>query len=138
LEARFRSNRKDFEEIIIISEQDKHLIRVAPDFTWLDDDLSWPRTDIGLSGDRWDSYRRLFRQTGTALGWARPEGSSETFLIAYAWGLVTAGVDKGYVFSRERVAPILTSLDRPPTVLKRGEPAFKVIEGNWYIYYKVD
>jgi hypothetical protein len=138
LEARFRSNRKDFEEIIIMSEQDKHLIRIAPDFTWLDDDLSWPRTNIGLSMDRWDTYRRLFRQTGTPVGLLRPEGGNETFLIAYAWGLVTGGVDKGYVFSSERVAPILTSLDGPPTGLKRREPAFKVLEGYWYIYYQVD
>ena len=49
-----------------MSNQDFRIVRIAPSFTWLDDDWSWPRpaSKWGLSETRWDEYRRLFREAG--------------------------------------------------------------------------
>ena len=61
LRARFLANRVDFERLVAMSDEDSHLTRIAPDFTWLDDDVSWPRRNVGISEQRWNDYRELFR-----------------------------------------------------------------------------
>lgn len=138
LEARFRSNRQAFEQMARMVEEDRHLTRIAPNYTWLDDDISWPRPNIGLSLERWNLYRRLFKETGATAGILRPIGSRTTFLIAYSFGLVTGSTDKGYAFCWDPLAPLFPSLDRRPGDLKKGQPAFKRLEDNWYIYYESD
>src|SRR3954462_11855750 len=52
LERKFRSNRRVFDQLIMMSAEDSHLVRIARDFTFLDTDFSWPRSNIGISNER--------------------------------------------------------------------------------------
>src|SRR5271166_2703890 len=68
LRARFLAHRVDFERLVVMTNEDSHLTRIAPDFTWLDDDVAWPRKNIGISEQRWNDYRQIFRRVGASEG----------------------------------------------------------------------
>src|SRR6266478_690979 len=117
-----------------MAEEDSQLTRIAPDFTWLVDDVSWPRPNVGLSPERWDSYRALFKETGASHGVFRRQGAPGVFLIASAEGIAGRGSSKGYVFARVPLEPILASLDGSVAGVKREALAYKRIEPDWYLY----
>jgi hypothetical protein len=71
LQSVFLHHQKEFAELVAMCEQDRALVRIAPGFTWLATDFSWPRNDIGLSPARWDEYRSLFQQLGIKGGVSR-------------------------------------------------------------------
>lgn len=62
LRARFFAHRADFERLLAMVNEDSRLTRIAPDFTWLDDNVAWARKDVGISESRWNEYRRLLRK----------------------------------------------------------------------------
>src|SRR6266404_8013198 len=97
LESRFRAHRHAFVALASMAEEDSQLTRIAPDFTWLVEDVSWPRPNVGLSPERWDSYRALFKETGASHGVFRRQGAPGVFLIASAEGIAGRGSSKGYV-----------------------------------------
>jgi hypothetical protein len=134
LERKFHSNRRVFDQLIMMTDEDSHLVRIAPDFTFLDSDFSWPRANVGIPDERWDLYRRLFRAVGATHGMLRPIDSHVTFFIAYASGMLH-GIDKGYAFSLDPVEPLLDSLDEPPKGHEKKGQVFKRLQGNWYMYY---
>ena len=142
LQARFLAHRADFEKLAAMANEDKHLSRIAPDFTWLDDDVSWPRKDVGISEQRWNDYRQLFQKVGTTDGIIRNEDSPGIFIPIFSQGLVPSGCEKGLVYSQTPLTPILNSLDkRIPHKLGDGPDrshvlAYKHIEGPWYIFYQ--
>jgi hypothetical protein len=137
LTDRFKDKKADFETLARMFEVDTHLSRVAPKFTWLVTDVSWPRANIGLPAERWTEYRRLFDETGTKEGLLRPENSKIVYFIASAGGMVTGGSEKGYAFSNQPLQPILWSLDGKPP-LESGIPGYKVLDPQWYLYYRWD
>ena len=138
LEANFKDHRAELGTLLRMAQDDQHMARIAPDFTWLTDDLSWPRENIGISAERWAEYRRLFKTTGVTAGISRPEDSKILFFIVNASGLVTGGDDKGYAFSSIPVAPVLISLDDASSELKSGQPGYKPLGDGWYVYYRWD
>jgi hypothetical protein len=77
--------------------QDINMARIATNFTWKDDNFAWPRPQSGwgISAERWDEYRSVFRSAGIAYGTNRKERSSDVMLLVWTWGLVTDG---SYVF----------------------------------------
>jgi hypothetical protein len=119
-----------------MARQDKHLDRIAPDFTWLVTDASWPRADVGLSTERWNRYRDLFRDAGLPVGIVEDTGA--IFFPVYNAGIVPAGSSKGYVYSETPPSPIVVSLDRMPNIKPKYSGsyivAFRPIKKNWYIY----
>ena len=42
----FEANRADFELLVGMAEADANVMRIAPDFTWLNNDANWPPCDI--------------------------------------------------------------------------------------------
>jgi hypothetical protein len=130
LERQFSSRESDLEQLVVMAQQDKHLDRIAPDFTWLDTDASWPRVNAGLSPERWNRYRDLFRHAGLPVGIIKDTDDATLFPIYHA-GIVPAGFSKGYVYSEKPLSPIVGSLDRMPT---NTYIAFKHFRKNWYIY----
>jgi len=138
LDENFKEHRPAINALLLMAQQDSHMARIAPDFTWLTTDVSWPRENIGISAERWSEYRRLFKETGIELGISRPEGSETIFFIVSATGLVTGGSDKGYAFSSEPLLPVLRSLDNGPQELKSGQPGYRPMDDGWYIYYRWD
>src|SRR5579872_1012027 len=112
LERQFPGREADLRQLVLMAQQDKHLDRIAPDFTWLDTDASWPRANVGLSHERWNRYRELFRHVGLPVGIEEDTGA--IFFPIYNAGIVPAGFSKGYVYSEKPPSPIVESLDRMP------------------------
>ncbi len=100
-----------------MAEQNNLLSRVAQDFTWLHDSVAWPREDIGISKERWQTHRNLFRAVGADDGFVRRKGPPEIVLfLSSSKGLVTGGSMKGIAFSRDDLQPQFPSLDKMPPV----------------------
>ncbi len=142
LRDRFFAHRADFERLVAMANEDNHLIRIAPDFTWLDDDSSWPRKDVGISEERWNDYRQMFRRVGASEGIIKGANPPRIMFSITSGGLVPTGFDKGLVYSQMPLSPVLKSLDkRFPNKLRDGPDrshilVYKPIGDHWYIYYE--
>jgi hypothetical protein len=140
--ARFFAHRADFERLVAMANEDSHLDRIAPDFTWLEDDASWPRKDVGISEQRWNDYRQEFRRVGAPDGIIKGVDPTRIIFPIVSRGLVPAGSEKGLVYSQAPLTPVLKSLDkRPPDELWDGPDrthvlVYKPIYEHWYIYYE--
>lgn len=140
--ARFFSHRADFERLVAMSNEDSHLTRIAPDYTWLDNDVAWPRKNVGISEQRWDEYKQLFQEVGASKGIIRATNPARIIFPIVSIGLVPTSVEKGLVFSDAPLSPVLKFLDkRPPDKLFDGPDhnhvlVYKPIEDHWYIYYE--
>jgi hypothetical protein len=78
------------------------VVRIALDFTRLEDNWSWPRPepDWGISIDRWSEYRRLFRTLGLSSGLERGGEKNEAVQLAvYGVGMAGEGREYGYLWS---------------------------------------
>jgi hypothetical protein len=142
LRTRFFAHRADFEKLVAMANEDSHLSRIAPDFTWLDDDVSWPRKDVGISEQRWNDYRQLFQKIGVSEGIIKGTDPDRINFSITSGGLVPTGFDKGLVYSQKPLSPVLKSLDKsPPDKFYDGPDhshvlVYKPIENHWYIYYE--
>lgn len=140
--ARLFAHRADFERLVAMAKEDKHLVRIAPNFTWLDEDSSWPRKNVGISKERWNDYRRLFNSVGATQGIVEGDNPSGIAFPISSVGLVPSGYEKGLIYSQASLTPVLQSLDkRPPDELWDGPDrshvlAYKPIGDHWYIYYQ--
>ncbi len=65
----FFAHEADFGKLVNMSNEDSHVVRIASDFTWLDNNAGWPRPDseLGFSKQRWDEYRSLFSKQVSVL-----------------------------------------------------------------------
>jgi hypothetical protein len=142
LRTRFLTHRVDFERLVAMANEDNRLTRIAPDFTWLDDNVAWPRKDVGISKERWKDYRKIFRRLGASEGILKGTDPTRIIFPITSRGLVPAGSEKGLVYSQASLNPVLQSLDeRPPDKLWDGLDrshvlVYKPIENHWYIYYQ--
>lgn len=128
-----------------MATEDSQLIRIAADFTYLGNDSSWPRKDIGITETRWDAYRSLFQKVPLQEGIVRTKDfPGAIFFLAVSRGLCTGGSSAGYVYSTGELSPISNSpvetldreaKDRPD---RKYAYAFKQLRGNWYVFYEVD
>jgi hypothetical protein len=100
LKQQFAGREADLQQLVVMAQQDKHVVRIAPDFTWLDTDASWPRANVGFSWERWNRYRDLFLHAGLPIGIDK-NTNGEIFFPIYAFGIAPAGSDKGYVYSEK-------------------------------------
>jgi hypothetical protein len=135
----FVHHEEEFNKLVAMCEEDRRLIRIAPSFTWLKADASWPRSDVGLSSKRWSEYRSLFRQLGIRDGVTRNVDYPEAiFFLVYASGLVTDGSYKGFVYSTKVLSPEIASLDNGAWSRldpKKGHVIqFRGIGANWYLF----
>jgi hypothetical protein len=142
LHARFLAHRVDFETLVAMAKEDNRLSRIAPGFTWLNDDVAWPRKDVGISEERWNGYRQEFRSVGALEGILKGNNPTRIIFPITSRGLVPAGSEKGLVYSEAPLTPVLKSLNkRPPGELWDGPDrshvvAYKPIDDHWYIYYE--
>lgn len=135
----FYEHQEQFEQLVTMSQQDAKVVRIADDFTWLDDDYGWPRppSRLGFSEQRWDDYRRLFRETGVKDRLARGE-DGEVFFYYWTFGIVPSGAGKGYVYSTVPLAPLLVSLDEIPPSTDVRHTVYRRVSGNWYLFYEAN
>lgn len=133
LRRRFSAHRGEFEKLVKMAGEDQHVVRIASNFTWLDTDASWPRSNVGLSIEKWDAYRALFRTLKISGGIARQlDYPSSIFFLISGLGIVTSSSDKGIVYSPQSLSPTRNTLDDlEPT---RRAIYFERISPNWYIF----
>src|SRR5260370_21678120 len=138
LVRRFNQHQTEFSELIEMSKIDSRVVRIEHAFTWLDNDVSWPRPDsqIGFSSDRWNQYRRIFDALGLKQGLLRTLDTDTVYLIVSTEGNVTSGSSKGYAYSEKPLSPLSESLDRIPPALRNSTQVFRKLKENWYLYYQ--
>lgn len=138
---RLDAHEPDFVRLVAMSDGDARVVRIAPDFTRLDDDWNWPRPDslLGISHRRWDEYRSLFRTLGLDAGLEREQldsaGAVVIILTASTSGIVGSGSSKGYAYSTRTLSPLYSTLDTLPRPRFAHGVAFRHIRGNWYLEY---
>jgi hypothetical protein len=145
LETNFARNVGLFDKLRKMGEQDARVIRIAPNYTWLDGNEDWPRDDIGFSEARWDEYRSLFKELSLPEGVVRTEDfPGAIFFVAYVEGLCTGGSSAGYVYSAKALVPT-TESPKEALEAEMRESAdrhyayvFKSLKENWYSFYEVD
>ncbi len=142
LRARFFAHRADFEKLVAMANEDSRLTRIAPDFTWLGDDVAWPRKNVGISEQRWTDYRQIFRIIGASDGIIKGTEPARIIFPIVSRGLVPTGFEKGIAYSETTLSPVLKSIDeRPPDEDWNGPDrshvlVYKQITTHWYIYYE--
>jgi len=99
LERQFVKHRSDLDHLTQMMDEDWQMSRIAPDFTWRQDTVVWPRieSEWGISRERWDDYRNIFRKVGAKDGTTRRQKSSDVVIDIWSWGIVPAGVGVGYL-----------------------------------------
>jgi hypothetical protein len=142
----FPSKEPDLNKILQMSNQDAKVIRIAYDFTRLENNWGWPRpeSELGFSRQRWDEYRALFRKLDLPVGIERADQKDGVFVYfpVSTRGLGNGnGSGKGYAYLERELSPLLDSLDdesvrqfyereRP----KNSVTLYRKLKGNWYLY----
>jgi hypothetical protein len=103
LEKQFKTHRHELDRLVQMMNEDWQMCRIAPDFTWRQDNIAWPRpeSEWGISKQRWDEYRNIFIQAGFKGGLTRREKSSDIIVDVWSWGIVPSGVGVGYLHCGE-------------------------------------
>jgi hypothetical protein len=131
LEADFPARRNDLEKLAEMAREDAHLTRVAEDFTWLEDNMAWPRPENswGLTRQRWDRYRDLFRSAEVPDGFfKRGDG---IYFVDTTCGLSISGSASGYVYSENPPGPIVETFDG----IQTDSTLFIRLTEDWYLFY---
>jgi len=66
MQSNLTEHKADFQRLVEMANEDyarSKVIRIAHDFTRLENNWGWPRpeADWGITKVRWDEYRKLFR-----------------------------------------------------------------------------
>jgi hypothetical protein len=140
--ANFQKNEADFNKLVAMSNEDAKVIRIANDFTRLENNWAWPRPDseLGFSKQRWDEYRALFGKLGLESGLTRESDSKGPiiFMIAFSKGMVNRGSSKGYAYSEHELTPVFASLDQNPVEpgkRQKHDVVYRQIKSHWYLSY---
>ena len=136
MKREFVQQRQDYEKLIQMSNEDKHVVRIAMTFTWLDTDASWPRDNVGFSTERWNAYRSLFRKLGISDGLSKREDfPSCIFFLVSGIGIVPSSSSKGFVYSPRPLSPTRDSLDDFRSKVSAQDIfTFEPIAPNWYLF----
>lgn len=137
LDKEFRQREADLELLVKMARVDYRVVRIASDFTWLDNNAGWPRpeSELGFSQERWQEYRSLFKKLNLDGGILQETQGEIIYLISAKKGMVTNGTLKGYAYSVKELEPILQSLDDPTAMPKGKRVAFKRLKEHWYLFY---
>jgi hypothetical protein len=138
----FQKYEADFNKLVSMSNEDSTVVRIAPDFTRLENNWRWPRpeSELGFSKQRWDEYRALFDKLGLDSGISRESDSHGTviFLTASSKGMTFRGSSKGYAYSEQELSPVFDSLNQNPVEPQKRSKhgvAYKKIKEHWYLSY---
>jgi hypothetical protein len=143
LESRFKKQRADLERVVMMSNEDPQMSRIATDFLWRRDNAGWPRpqSEWGISEQRWDEYRKFFRQADFDSGVVR--WGDDVKVIVWTWGIVPSGVSISYLHcgpsSKKAVSQDPACTQRNDTGTgKYGDSSsfgyrYKKLTEDWYI-----
>jgi hypothetical protein len=132
MQSNLNEHKADFQRLIEMANEDyarSKVIRIAYDFTRLDDNWGWPRpeADWGVTKGRWDEYRNLFRSLNLPSGLERTgENNERVQLMIYGVGMAGEGTEYGYLWSPSPPAQV----DKPEQEKYTTRP----FGGDWYRY----
>lgn len=119
MESIYFENQDDFEKLRQMSNRDSNVTRI--------DYLPQQYVPRELSYERWTEYRNIFKKLhldkGLSIG-----NSNHLYLNVY----LDRG-QKGYVYSEDKLEPIVESLDDNSILLKQPV-IYKKLGDKWYIY----
>jgi len=134
MERRFTLHRAAFDQLIGMSDEDPTVGYISYSSTWQNKEREATfEGKYALSQERWNEYKKLFGSLGLQGGLSRSESGNLILLMAYMYGIVPAGIEKGYMFSREPRDCASASLDDPKS-LGNQKFACKHLDGQWYLY----
>ena len=121
-------HRADFERLVRMANEDydrTQVIRIAYDFTRTESTWAWPRpqSEWGLTNDRWEEYRTLFKRLSLPSGLERVGGGVQ--FTVYGFGMAGEGREYGFLWRETPPAQIKT---------RREEYTTKPFDKNWYRY----
>ena len=125
-------HRADFEQLVRMANDDyarTKVIRIANDFTRLEQNWGWPRpeSEWGITAERWNHYRALFRKLQLPAGLDRAgERYNGLHFMVYGVGMAGEGREYGYLWS-----------PTPPTAINspgQQEYTTRPFGGEWYRY----
>ena len=132
----FETHKADFERIVALLAEDSDVIRIGPDFTWLDPntDTNHEHLTSGISDERLAAYRQIFAKLGLQNGLVRYLETDRVYFFAETKGLLTGGAGKGYVYSKTELSPIFPSLEGLDLTAIEGNRAYRRISDKWYLF----
>jgi hypothetical protein len=131
--ANFESHKADFNRMLQMINEDKGLDRV--DYNWTAPEN--PQS-VGISQNRIDEYRSLFRRAGVPRGFSAFKTKDYVEFIASSQGLAVGGSSKGYLYAKDPPPRLTENIEKYRAQENKYSPAFPVyrhIEGNWYLFY---
>ena len=134
---RFAAHRQEFDRLVAMSQADARVIRVAPDFTRLEDDWVGPGPTLS-----WDSRLNAGGNTGGSLPGSTlgpalnggGKGLTRRHIARLYPGDGTGGSTKGYVYSPTARVPTYPSLDSVPPDLPSNVTGYRHLSGPWYLF----
>ncbi len=98
LARRFPRERHDLEAIVAMSDTDRQLIRIDPEWlATLQHQYLTYSPETGITQARWNEYRWLFARNGITQGILRDAVSRDAFIIVASVGIVNRGHSNGFV-----------------------------------------
>lgn len=133
LRTQFDTHEEIFNQIVLMKLQDKNVVRIAPGFTRLENDYSWPRKEIGISNARWNLYRSLFLKADIQCG--IQTYSKSISVKAYEINQVDFCVDSDPSgISYMEAPPLKISSSFKECLSHPKESCHVLLNNNWYMY----
>jgi hypothetical protein len=132
-ESALRQQFADYRGVVVtirdMQLHDPKVVRIAPTFTRLQSNWSWPRKDIGFSGDRWNKYRALFEQAGITGGIRKDD--DDIFYFVSSEGLSVGSATRGFGYTQHTPRPTAAQFDACP----RGAAICYIpLEKSWHLF----
>ncbi len=146
LTRQFNHHRSELETLVSMAQKDSLVSRVANDFIWRQDSVAWPRpeSEWGITEERWNDYRRLFRNVGLTAGWNK-DNYGNIYFMSHTEGSVVHGASKGFVYCEKTgvlesgFLPCAEQHEDGKRDNPRGESSeYRRLAEHWYIYSDSD
>lgn len=143
LAGRFPSQQHDLETLIAMSDQDSQLAVIDPEWLETSDNRQYLSYDpaSGITAERWEAYRRIFRKNGITQGIRRYSKGGDAFIIVKSEGLLDRGYSNGYLYCG--LGPIHFYPPCSSSALRGEHPysspgdeaySFLKVADHWYVF----
>ncbi|MFI5305573.1 MAG: hypothetical protein ACHQYP_12365 [Nitrospiria bacterium] len=146
LENRFTKHRAEIEQLRIMMEEDREMVRIASHFTLGNNSTTWPDSESQrrITEKRWNEYKNLFIKAEVPLGIER-SNKTDMLFFAWTWGLSVGGESMSYVYcgssrngNSHVLLPCIEQKEAGNEVEGRHKSRYKRIEKDWYLFEEHD
>ena len=125
-----------------MSDQDPNLSVIDPSWLQLRNGTQFLNYDAraGITENRWNEYRRIFRRNDITQGIRRYQPSGDAFILVKSEGLLDRGVSNGFLFcgvGPEHAYPPCSSQQAKgehPYTEAEGAYSFVRVADRWYVF----